>query len=798
MADEVIQEFLLETRENLDLLDNELVRLEEVGPERELLDGIFRSVHTIKGTCGFLELSKMEKVGHVGEGLLSKLRDGLLPVEKPIIDALLAMGDALREMLDAVEATDTDGDGDYTDLVARLAALRDGASPAEAEPEPAPASEPVTAPPKPVSEPSVLSEGDAEGRGVAMLFGPPNPAPAAPAGEVVPASPSTPAPVSPPPAAAVPAPTVSAAPPATKAPRAAPKAAPAETVVKAENVRVDVSLLDKLMNLVGELVLARNQVLQHVEESSRDTDFVATSQRLNLITAELQEGVMKTRMQPINNIWGKFPRMVRHLASVCGKSVRMEMEGQDTELDRTILEAIKDPLTHIIRNSVDHGIEQSEARVAAGKPREGRLFLRAFHESGQVNMEIIDDGKGIDVEAVMSKALERGLVTEVDVDRMSDRDIMQLVFHPGFSTAKTVTNVSGRGVGMDVVKTNIERIGGTVEIQSEAGVGTTLRIKIPLTLAIIPTLVVQSAGERFAVPQVSLIELVRLDGAAALQKIEHIHGAPVYRLRGQLLPLVYLNDVLDMDGATSQSSVLDAAAAGVGATVNIVVLQAYDRQFGLVVDAIQDTAEIVVKPLGSLLKSLDVFAGATILGDGRVALIIDVLGVAQASSVLSDHRANPPVQVSSTNRATDDVQVLLFRSGSRRLAVPLDEVTRLEELEPERIEGTGDNEVVQYRGGILPLVRMCDVVGEESVKRDEGEEVLHVIVYASPAGSMGVIVDEIQDVLEERLSVHRLRHSRHGVVGSAIIGGRVTDVVDLGELLRVAELAMEPPQAASA
>jgi two-component system chemotaxis sensor kinase CheA len=573
--------------------------------------------------------------------------------------------------------------------------------------------------------------------------------------------------------------------------------APEPAAQKSESVRVDVALLDKLMNLVGELVLARNQVLQHVGEDARDTAFVATSQRLNLITAELQEGVMKTRMQPINNIWGKFPRMVRHLASVCGKSVRMEMEGQDTELDRTILEAIKDPLTHIIRNSVDHGVELPEARLAAGKPAEGRLYLRAFHESGQVNMEIIDDGKGIDVEAVMVKAVERGLISVAEADRMSDRDLMQLVFHPGFSTAKAVTNVSGRGVGMDVVKTNIERIGGTVEIQSAAGVGTTLRIKIPLTLAIIPTLVVHSAGERFAVPQVSLIELVRLDGAAALRKIEHIHGAPVYRLRGNLLPLVYLNDILKIDGETGDAKTRLAARSGADATVNIVVLHAYDRQFGLVVDSIQDTAEIVVKPLGGLLKNLDVFAGATILGDGRVALIVDVLGVAQASSVLSEHRMNQPVRQETANRARDEVQVLLFRAGRRRLAVRLSEVARLEELDAATIEEAGGREVVQYRGGILPLARMCDVLGVDPVSRDEEDDLHHVIVYSADQGDMGVVVDEILDVVEEQLTVHPVGYGRGGVVGSAVVGGKVTDVVDLGVLLRVSDLARVGPESTS-
>ena len=794
MVDEVIQEFLLETRENLDVLDNELVAMEEVGADKRLLDSIFRSVHTIKGTCGFLELSKMEKVAHVGEGLLSKLRDGKLEVSKPIVDALLGMGDALRSMLDAVETTGQDGANDYPALVATLTALRDGGDPeaAAASVAAAPAV-PAPAAPAPAAEASgetVLAAGDADGRGVALLFGAPSAPPAEPAPTPSPA-PATapvavPAPVAAPVAAPAPAPV--AVDDSAKVPGKSDGSPRPEPAKKSDNIRVDVALLDKLMNLVGELVLARNQVLQFANDTWQDATFVATSQRLNLITMELQEGVMKTRMQPINNIWGKFPRMVRHLASVCSKQVRMEMEGQDTELDRTILEAIKDPLTHIIRNSVDHGIETPEERTALGKPPEGRLFLRAYHESGQVNMEIVDDGKGIDVDRVKARAVERGLITAPDANRMSDREVMQLIFAPGFSTAAQITNVSGRGVGMDVVKTNIERIGGTVDIQSHKGQGTTLKIKIPLTLAIIPTLIVESGGERFAVPQVSLVELVRLDGPRSLQKIEHIHGAPVYRLRGNLLPLVYLNDVLALKGATSRERVRKAAEAKDEApedlTINIVVLQAYDRQFGLVVDAIQDTAEIVVKPLGSLLKNLAVFAGATILGDGRVALILDVLGTAQASRVLSEHRgANRAADDHAERAAGEATQLLLFRCGAdRRMGIPLDSISRLEEFDRTRVETTGSQLVIQYRGSILPLLSMSEALGVQPCAA-AADEPLQVLVYQQGGSQVGIVVDEIVDVVEENLVVHRRRNGHGPVVGSAVIGGKVTDIVDVEQVV---------------
>ena len=383
------------------------------------------------------------------------------------------------------------------------------------------------------------------------------------------------------------------------------------------NIRVGVGLLDKLMDLVGELVLTRNQILQFNTERE-DAALNATSQRLNLITSELQEGVMKTRMQPIGMVWNKLPRVVRDMAVSLGKQIRLEMDGADTELDRTIIEAIKDPLVHLVRNSCDHGIEPPEIRVQAGKPAQGRLSLRAYHEGGQVNIEIGDDGAGIDVARVKQKAIEKGLLRSEQVEKLSDREVLNLIFLPGFSTAQIVTNVSGRGVGMDVVKSNIEKIGGVVDVFSRPGEGTTVKLKIPLTLAIIPGLVITSGGERFVIPQVSLLELVRLEGDSSEKRIEHVHGTPVYRRRGSLLPVAYLNEVLGLKSAERAEA------------VSMVVLQAEDRQFGLVVDGINDTQEIVVKPLGKQLKGITVYAGATIMGDGRVALILDVLGIGQS------------------------------------------------------------------------------------------------------------------------------------------------------------------------
>ncbi len=564
--------------------------------------------------------------------------------------------------------------------------------------------------------------------------------------------------------------------------------------VSDSTIRVDIGLLDKLMNLVGELVLARNQVLQFTGQSA-DSAFLATSQRLNLITTELQESVMKTRMQPIGNVWSKLPRVVRDLAANCDKQVRLEMEGKETELDKTIIEAIKDPLTHIVRNAVDHGIEKPEVRVEHGKPAEGCLKMRAYHEGGQVNIEITDDGGGIDNERVKQKAVQRGLVSADQAAHMSDREILNLLFLPGFSTAEKVTNVSGRGVGMDVVKTNIEKIGGTVDLQSQPGEGTTLKIKIPLTLAIIPALIVTSGGDRFAIPQVSLLELVRLEGEQARQQIEFIHSTPVYRLRGQLLPLVYLNKELKLDAESlteSLSTGKNARPALHSDIVNIVVLQTDGHPFGLVVDEINDTEEIVVKPLGKQLKGVASFAGATIMGDGRVALILDVLGLAQGASVVTEARDRALVENGTQARKTVDTRqtLLLFEAGQgSRMAIPLSMVARLEEFPPSSVEHSGAQEVVQYRGQILPLIRVAKFVPTVSATANvDKQQAMQVVVYSEEGRSVGLIVGRISDIVQENITVKR-HATGNGLFGSVVIQDKVTDLLDVQAVIRAADPA---------
>jgi two-component system chemotaxis sensor kinase CheA len=514
--------------------------------------------------------------------------------------------------------------------------------------------------------------------------------------------------------------------------------------------------------------------------SQENTTFLTTSQHLNLVTTELQEGVMKTRMQPIGNVWNRFPRVVRDLAAACGKQVRIEMEGAETELDRTIIEAIKDPMTHVVRNSVDHGVESPEARAAAGKPSEGRIFLRAFHEGGQVNIEVSDDGAGIDSERIKEKALQRGLITQEHAARMTEREMMNLIFLPGLSTAAKVTNVSGRGVGMDVVKTNIEKIGGTVDVQSKVGQGTTLKVKIPLTLAIIPALMVTSGGDNYAIPQVSLLELVRLEGEQARKGVEMVHGAPVYRLRGNLLPLVYLNRELHVEKKSDDDN------------ANIVVLQADDRQFGLVVDKISDSKDIVVKPLGKHIKGTSAFSGATIMGDGKVALILDVLGISQSANVVSEVRERSLSEVSAARQegASDREALLILRHGSQeRIGIPLSLVARLEEFPLSTIEKSGSQDVVQYRGEIMPLIPLAQVLNRESGGSEEERETVQVVVYRDRGRSVGLVVDRIVDIVEDRVAITRDKRKR-GILGSAVVQGRVTDILDVSGIMESAGLSV--------
>ena len=717
--DGLVKEFLVESYENLDRLDKEFLLLEQNPGNREVIASIFRTIHTVKGTSGFFGFEKLQGVAHAGENLLAKLRDGVLVLNSEMGSALLRTVDAIRAILGEIERSNVEGSQAYPELIAELEVLVHGGA--------APAAAPVKAAVKVEASAAALAPS-----------APPVELAAGKSGEV----------------------------PAVQA-------AVAGSSVADQSLRVDVRVLDRLMNLVGELVLTRNQILQHAG-SAASGPLATTGKRLDNITSQLQEEVMKTRMQPIETVWGKLPRVVRDLSKQIGKQVRLEMEGKDTELDKSIIEAIKDPLTHMVRNSVDHGVEMPDKRVAAGKPAEGCILLRAYHEGGKVTIQIRDDGAGIDPARIRAKAVEKGVLTPEQAAKLPEREVLNLIFAAGFSTAEQVTNISGRGVGMDVVRTNIERIGGTVDLSSEVGKGTVITIKIPLTLAIIPALVVTSGGERFAIPQVNLLELVRIEKAKAATAIEDVYGAPVYRLRGQLLPLVYLSKELGLPASDT-------------ASINIVVLQADVTQFGVVVDSVLDTGEIVVKPLDKQLKNLSVFAGATIMGDGNVALILDVFGLGSRAHAVGKGREAKTAVAAAAGEPKEPL--LLFQSpDDGRMAIPLSQVVRLEEMEASKVEAAGEVEVVQYRGEILPLVRVFQVLPERRRNPrnpDAGvaPDVLPVVVHSHNGRHVGLVVGKILDTVEESIKLQRSA-SRAGIKGCIVINSKVTEILDVESVVR--------------
>ena len=748
--DELLGEFLTETSESLSMLDTELVKLEQNPHNPGLLDNIFRLVHTIKGTCGFLGLPRLETVAHASENVLGKMRDGELPPSAEAISLILESLDRTKHILAELEATEAEPEGKDDDLVARLNAMASGAVAAEAAmPVEAPA---VEAAPVLVAEAEPTREvlpGEVGLDELDRLFQ------SAPGPEAIAAAPSI--------LAAV-ATAVEAAKPADGAD------APAESAVAAQSIRVSVNLLETLMTMVSELVLTRNQLLQMVRGRA-DSEFKGPLQRLSLVTTELQEGVMKTRMQPIGSAWSKLPRIVRDLGHELGKKIDLHMHGAETELDRQVLELIKDPLTHMVRNSADHGLETRAERLAAGKSEVGRISLNAFHEGGHIVIVVSDDGRGLDVDRIRAKALEKGLGGEAEISAMTDAQAMRFIFAPGFSTAAKVTAVSGRGVGMDVVRTNIERIGGAIDLRSEKGKGSAFTIKIPLTLAIVSALIVECQNERFAIPQLSVVELVRASKDSE-HRIEILNKTPVLRLRNRLLPLVYLADCLKMPGAR-EGALTD------GGEVFVVVSQVGEYSFGIVVDKVFDTEEIVVKPVAPLLRDISMLSGNTILGDGSVIMILDPNGIA-ASTSGAETAASGAAHKEAAQKATgaeEAVAMLVFRAGSEApKAVPLSLVARLEEVDVKSVEQSNGRLMVQYRGKLMPLVPLDPGMS----LRQEGR--IPVLVFTDDSRSMGLVVDEIVDIIEEKLQVE-LNSERVGFIGSAVLAGKATEIVDVAHFL---------------
>ena len=796
--DDLLREFLTETSESLDVIDIELVKFEQDPNNAKILDNIFRLVHTIKGTCGFLGLPRLEAIAHAAETLMGKFRDGAR-VNTQAVTLILASIDRIKEILGELERTEAEPEGEDRDIISQLEAMSEAAGKApvaEAPPEPVL----TVATPERELRPGEVSEEELE-KAFRETPGPDMSKPAKPTAkeperelrpgevseeELEKAFRETPGPdLSAPPAPAqvavvlekkVEQPKAEAKPaPAAKKP-AAPAAAndddgsKSEGSIASQSIRVGVDTLEHLMTMVSELVLTRNQLLEIVRHHE-ESEFKMPLQRLSNVTAELQEGVMKTRMQPIGNAWQKLPRVIRDLSQELGKKIELDMHGAETELDRQILDIIKDPLTHMVRNSADHGLESTEDRKMAGKPDKGTIRLSAFHEGGHIIIEIADDGRGLNTDRIKRKALENGLATEAELDKMSEAQVHKFIFHPGFSTAAAVTSVSGRGVGMDVVKTNIDLIGGTIDLKSVAGEGTTFTIKIPLTLAIVPALIVEVAGNRFAIPQMAVVELVRAN-AQSEHKIEHIKDTPVLRLRNKLLPLIHLRKMLKIeDGTTPDEN-----------SGFIVVSQVGSRTFGIVVDGVFHTEEIVVKPMASRLRHITMFSGTTILGDGSVIMIIDPNGIASAvgSEATSPAFAaqDPVEQILSTSSQT--LSMLVFRSGNPELkAVPLSLVTRLEEVDVSKIEVSNGRHLVQYRGNLMPLIPVSD----ETQIRSEGSQPL--LVFADDQRSMALVVDEIVDIVEESLNI-QVGSDVPGVLGSAVIKGKATEILDIGHYLPLA------------
>jgi two-component system, chemotaxis family, sensor kinase CheA len=748
-VDELTREFLIESQEGLDRMERCLTELEERPQDSELLADIFRSVHTIKGTTGFLGYSRLESLSHAGENLLGMLRDGKLTANAPIISALLSLLDGLRAILASIETGGNEGEGDDCEVIERLCDLQNGDLQIDAVAAVAEAHEPVAV----VAHVSRRRTRKPAGGGIrprkqaSVPTGPePNPEPDSKLAE----------------AALFPLPLKDAS------------TAEIEGTAKAlatatdSTLRVDVNLLNRMMNLVGELVLTRNQILQ---ATSADAGFALLSRRLDMVTADLREAVMKARMQPVSHVFSKFPRLVRDLTQQLGKRVRLEMEGQDTELDKSLLEAIKDPLTHSVRNSMDHGIEAPHLREAAGKPVEGLLKLRAYQDGSHVIVEVVDDGGGIRVEKVRDKAVERKLISAEKAAQLSERELLQLIFLPGFSTAASVTNVSGRGVGMDVVRNNVEKIGGKVEIESRAGKGTTLRLRIPLTLAIIPALIVRSRRQNFALPQGVLHELVHLDAGQRKAQIEWLENAPLYRLRGRLLPLVFLDRMLEQQDAADE-------AAG----CYIAVLNADGRRFGLVIDGLADPEEIVVKPLSPVLKQIGLFSGATVMGNGEMALILDPGALAiRASISLSGEEDERQAVEDASKSDKNEGEFLLVETGTvetgvRNAALPLGDVLRIERIPRASIERIGATPVLRFEGTLLPIEDSSEILRQPG---DEDAQ-MTVVVCRDRGRHVGVAVSQVLDVA----SGAPLAEAGTDVIaaGVTLLKERVTSVVNLGSI----------------
>jgi two-component system chemotaxis sensor kinase CheA len=743
--DQILDEFLNEAQEIFDGLDLAFVKLEQTPEDKKLIGNIFRGIHTLKGSSGFFAFTRLERTAHAGESLLSKLRDGSLPLSREIVDALLATCDRLRMILGEIQKTRAEPGGDDADLIEWLHFLTEGGSGF----------------PKSSLKSGPQSTAQAATLGAHNNVATPSVSPSIDDAEVV--------------VTQVKSLDATEAANTLLTDQLTQRGDAERTTEIAAPVKVSVELLDKLMNLVSEMVLARNRLLSFARTSG-DLAFNNTVRRIDTVTLELQERMMKTRMQPVSQVWTKFPRLVRDVSLECGKQVELVQIGAETELDRTLLEGIRDPLVHIIRNSIDHGIESPRERAASGKPEQGTVTLRAFHENGMVIIEVTDDGAGINVPLVAQKAVEKGLVPADRASRLTEREIIDFIYLPGFSTKDQITNLSGRGVGMDVVRTNIQGIGGSVDIATSPK-GTRLRLSIPLTLAIMPAVFVRCKQHSYAIPQVNVYEMLRYEPKEGVPGVENFYGVQVFRLRNRLIPLVYLNRELRLD---SEIPALDQP-------LNIVIVQAAGLRFGIVVDEVLYMQEVVVKPVGPLLKGTPVYSGSTILGNGSVALIFDVAAIAVRSGIiakLADNNFEQEVAAVDQEHGAVQQMLLFDLPGLERLVVPLDSVDRLEMIEVSRIDRRGTEAVVLYGKKIMRLITLARYVEGAEHKGLFGDETLPVIVHYSNGEPIGFIVKKVHNIVDVNTQSVVFTRPQRGLIGSVVVHDEVMSILNVQEILR--------------
>jgi len=797
MDEEVLQLFVEESREHLGGIEDDLLAMESMdGLDEDLVNRVFRTLHTIKGGAGFFDLINLQNLAHSMENLLDLIRKNELETTKFIVSSLLAGADTVASMVDNLDASN---DYDISDHLSVFDGILKGeAAPEEAAPV---ASDEVSdsetddqalAPEAPTDSEPVPEEDDS------------------PVAEQEPAAPEpqveTSTPVEPPAAKAIPKPAASDA-----------KAAPAKaatTTTGDQSIRVHLSLLDRLMELAGELVLTRNALIQSVETGDPAL-LQPAAKKVDAITSQLQRAIMSTRMQTIDIVFSKFRRIVRDLSGQLGKQINLEILGEDVELDKTIIEALGDPLTHLVRNSIDHGLETPAQRKAAGKPPFGQLRLHAFHEAGQVVIEVSDNGAGIDPQRIASKAIEKGMVTEEEIARMSEKDIVRLIFQPGFSTAEEVTDISGRGVGMDVVRQNLAKVGGVADIESVLGKGTTIRVKLPLTLAIIPSVLVGISTENFAIPQVNVVEMVGIAPDEIKSRIQHVGGVAMLRLRGELVPLIELSDFFgitqtyrDVDSGGVSEERRDRLAdrreneeldettnnlrggaerrENAESSVNIVIVAAGAFKYGIRVDELHESAEIVVKPLGMHFRGSNEFSGATILGDGTVALILDVDGVRMLSGASESQQTESDMRTRDTEetRDVDSCSILIIQHAEDEVyAVPLQLVARIERFSTSDLQDVGDRKAISYRGGILPLISLEGIVSSQALDVSGSE--FYVIVYTVGNEEIGLMASDIRDIVDYKDTIDNRTHKRAGIAGSMIVNSEILQFLDLYGILEL-------------